>query len=110
MPSNFSLKRDKYKSSRGGYSRLLDVCCRRCEKSILTYQKDGPGNLRRLYLDRIFAPAELVDLQKMDLKSIPVLKCTHCKEILGTPYIYLKEKRKAYRLYQDSVIKKITKI
>lgn len=110
MHSNFILKRDKFKSNRGGYSRLLDVCCRKCEKCILVYQKDGPGNLRRLYLDRIFAPIELVDLKKMELKTIPMLKCMNCKEILGTPYIYLKEKRKAFRLYQDSVIKKIRKI
>ena len=106
----FSLQRDKYKSARGGYSRLLNVCCRKCESVVLVYQKDGPGNLRRLYLDRIFAPNNLVGLQTLNIKDVPVLKCKKCSEILGTPYIYIKEKRKAFRLYQDSVIKRLRKL
>lgn len=107
MPLAF--KRDKYKSARGGYSRFLEIICRKCEASILLYQKDGPGNLRRLYLDRIFAPDTLINLQHKETKDIPALKCQKCGETLGTPYIYAKEKRKAFRLYQDSVIKKIKK-
>lgn len=103
-------KRDKYRSSRGGHSRLLDVCCRKCEEVAVVYQKDGPGNLRRLYLDRIFNPPGMVDLQLKNIEEVPVLKCKNCKEILGTPYIYIKEKRKAFRLYQDAVIKKIRKL
>jgi len=108
--TSFSFKRDKYKSTRGGHSRLLNVCCRKCESTVLIYQKDGPGNLRRLYMDRIFAPNELSDLQTLDLKKIPILKCKKCGEMLGTPYIYQKEKRKAFRLYQDSVIKRLRKL
>ncbi|MBI5221685.1 MAG: hypothetical protein HY979_02685 [Candidatus Magasanikbacteria bacterium] len=108
--SQISLKRDKYKSSRGGHSRLLNVCCRKCEELVVVYQKDGPGNLRRLYLDRIFNPPGMVNLQLKNMEEIPVLKCQNCKEILGTLYIYIKEKRKAFRLHQDSVIKKIKKL
>lgn len=104
------LKRDKFKSARGGYSRLLNVYCRKCGHLVVTYQKDGPGNLRRLYLDRIFAPENMVGLQNENLKDISFLKCMECKEVLGTPYIYPKENRKAFRLYQDSVTKKIEKI
>ncbi len=77
---------------------------------VITYQKDGPGNLRRLYLDRIFSPENLTDLQKLNLKDIPVLKCNKCNEVLGTPYIYIKENRKAFRLYQDAITKKVEKI
>ena len=108
--NDFSLKRDKYKSSRGGYSRLLNICCRKCENIVAVYQKDGPGNLQRMYLDRIFSPDELVDLQLLDIKDVPVLRCKKCNEVLGTPYIYLKEKRKAFRLHQDAVIKRLRKI
>ncbi len=108
--TQFTFKRDKYKTARGGYSRLLDVCCRKCDNVILVYQKDGPGNLRRLYLDRIFAPDDLTGLQSLDLKNIPILKCKKCGEILGVPYIYIKEKRKAFRLFQDSVVKRIKKL
>ena len=103
-------KKDKYKSARGGHSRLLDVCCRKCESVVVVYQKDGPGNLRRLYLDRIFSPAEMVGLQALNIKDVPALKCKKCGEILGTPCIYIKEKRKAFRLYQDSVIKRLKKL
>jgi len=106
---DYSLKKDKYKSARGGHSRLLNVCCRKCGNIVVVYQKDGPGNLRRLYLDRIFAPDDLVDLQTLKITDIPTLKCKKCSEMLGTPYIYPKEKRKAFRLYQDSVIKRLKK-
>jgi len=108
--TSFLFKKDKYKSARGGHSRLLNVCCRKCESTALIYQKDGPGNLRRLYLDRIFAPDYLVSLQALSIDNIPVLKCKKCSEVLGTPYIYIKEKRKAFRLYQDSVIKRVRKL
>ena len=85
-------KKDRFRNARGSYSRLLEIKCRKCNKLICTYQKDGPGNLRRLYLDRIFTPEELKDLQKLELSKISILVCKGCREILGTPYIYPKEK------------------
>ena len=100
-------KNDKYKSSRSGYSRILDISCRKCDKHILFYQKDGPGNLRRMYMDRIINPEELNKNQYKNIKDIPPLKCSKCKEILAHPYLYKKEKRNAYRLFADSIIKKI---
>ena len=108
--NEFSFIKDKYKSARGGHSRLLNVCCRKCENVVVVYQKDGPGNLRRLYLDRIFQPQEMIGLQNQNINDIAPLKCKKCSEVLGTPYIYIKEKRKAYRLYQDSVIKRLRKL
>ena len=107
---SFTLKRDKYKSSRGGYSRLLDVICLKCGHVVAVYQKDGPGNLRRMYLDRIFAPERLAGLQTKSIKDVPPLRCSECGEMLGTPYLYPKEKRPAFRLYQDAVIKRIRKL
>lgn len=108
--SKVILKRDKYKSSRGGYSRLLDIHCYKCQSLVLTYQKDGPGTIRRLYMDRIFSPERLIDLQKHNLKDITPLKCSKCGFIMGMPYIYEKEKRKAFRVFQDALIKKIAKV
>ena len=108
--ASFSFKKDKYKSNRGGHSRLLNVCCRKCENVVAVYQKDGPGNLRRMYMDRILAPAELVDLQTLSVEDTPILRCKKCNEVLGTSYIYLKEKRKAFRLYQDAVTKRLRKL
>jgi len=104
---NFTFKKDKYTNTRGNYSRLLNLYCRICNSLLVVYQKDGPGNLRRLYMDRIFAPKNLTNLQNKPLKNIANLKCFKCKEIIATPYIYNKEHRKAFKVYQDMIIKKI---
>ena len=108
--SNYSLKKDTYKKVRGGHSRLLNLYCRKCNHQILVYQKDGAGSLRRLYLDRIFNPQRFLNLNKKSLNKIPQLKCEKCKEILGNPCIYKKENRKAFRIYQDAIVKKIRRL
>lgn len=100
------LKRDKYKSARGGNSKLLDICCRNCGNCVLSYQKDGPGRLFRLYVDRIIEPENIEKLKNLPLKNIPLLKCPKCGEMLGTPCIYAKEQRPAFRLHQYAIIKK----
>lgn len=102
-------KSDKYKNSRGGYSRLLDIQCAKCGKHLFFYQKDGPGILKRMYLDRIFDSSRYANLENTSLNSIPKLICPNCNELLGTPYIYEKEKRLAFRLFVGAIIKKITK-
>ena len=93
-------KNDKYKKARGGYSRLLDVSCQKCYEHICQYQKDGPGNLRRMYSDRIIEPK--VSISKKDLS------CSK-GHLLGVKIIYKKENRPAFRLFVDSVKKKIIK-
>lgn len=104
------LKNDKYKKSRGGYSRFLEIKCEKCRNIIALYQKDGPGLLKRMYLDRIFSPEKLVKLQSIAIKKVPNLVCLKCKQIVGIPYIYQKEKRPAFRLFEGSVTKKIIKV
>jgi hypothetical protein len=94
------LKNDKYKKVRGGYSRLLRISCQKCDSPICLYQKDGPGNLRRMYLDRI--SESKVSLIKR------VLTCPR-GDVLGIKIVYEKEKRLAFRLFVDSVSKKIVK-
>lgn len=104
----FKIKKDTFKSQRGR-TRVLDLSCRKCNSHIAVYQKDGPGNLRRLYFDRIFDPKELVDTLKGNVKEVPNLQCS-CGEVLGIPYVYQKENRKAFRIFQDALVKKtITK-
>ncbi len=103
------IKKDKYKSARGGYSRILNIHCRKCENLVAVYQKDGPGNLRRMYLDRIFSPESICRLEHCEIKEIKPLICSKCKELLGIPYVYVKEKRKAFKIFQDAVIKRIRK-
>lgn len=91
---------DKYKKKRGGYSRILEISCEKCGTFICFYQKDGPGNLRRMYLDRIFQPS--ISLTKKDL----ICSRGH---LLGIKIVYEKEKRLAYRIFVDALKKKIVK-
>lgn len=91
---------DKYKKVRGGYSRLLKISCQKCDSVVCQYQKDGPGNLRRIYIDRISNPK--VSISRKDLT------CSK-GHLLGVKIIYEKEKRPDFRLFVDSVNKKIIK-
>lgn len=104
-----NFKKDKYREARGGYSRFLNVSCHHCSANILTYQKDGPGELKRMYLDRIVSPDRLVNLQKLPVSKIPNLTCLKCKYIIAIPYVYPKEKRNAFRLFVGAITKKVTK-
>ena len=91
----FRLKNDKYRVVRGGYSRFLNIYCSSCRFFLVLYQKDGPGILKRLYVDRIF--------NKVILNKGKEFTCKSCKKVIGTFYIYKKENRPAIRLYQDAI-------
>lgn len=94
------LKNDRFRKRRGGYSRLLVITCAKCGAHICRYQKDGPGHLRRMYLDRIIEP-----------RASTSDKSLNCPDghLLGVKIIYAKEKRPAFRLFVDAVVKKIIK-
>lgn len=98
--SHFVLKQDIYRENRGGYAHFLNIFCESCGAQVALYQKDGPGELRRMYMDRILAP-HVAYSPKADFA------CYVCKKVLGTFYLYEKEKRETVRLYQGSVIKKV---
>ncbi|SRR3989344_2527775 len=102
-------KKDSFRNARGSYSRMLSLHCRKCNNLICAYQKDGNGSLLRLYFDRIMAPKELTGLQHIPITNIKHLNCKYCGKPIGNPYIYPIEKRKAFRLYQNAVTKKIVK-
>ncbi len=104
--SNTNFKSDKYRKARGGYSRFLNIICEQCDQRILIYQKDGPGILKRLYLDRIIAPDNLVNLQKVQINKVPNLECQKCKTVLGIPFMYKKERRDAFRLFAGAITKR----
>ncbi len=99
--SKIKLKSDKYKKARGGNSRILKVSCSFCKTHIFSYQKDGIGTLKRVYIDRI--------LNDYLIKTDGNLICPNCKKVLATPMIYKKENRPALRLILGSVTKKIIK-
>jgi len=95
------LKNDKYKRKRGGYSRLLKISCEKCDSFVCFYQKDGPGDLKRMYVDRIYKPT--VSTTRKDLS------CSK-GHLLGVKIIYEKEKRPAFRLFIGAVTKKIVNL
>ena len=96
----YKIKKDAYRKARGGSSRVLDVCCEHCGQHLTYYKKDGPGILKRMYVDRFI---DNVPQEKE-------LTCQNCQHILGKKIIYEKEKREAYRLFVGAVTKKIIKL
>ncbi len=108
---NFKFKNDRYRKARGDRTKLVNLFCRVCKEMVMVYQKDDyPGRLRRLYFDRIFFQKNLTGLEEKPINSVPTLRCPKCQEDLGTPYIYKKENRKAFKCYQDALIKKARKL
>ncbi len=107
---NFKFKKDIYTNNRWWYSRITNLYCRVCSYNFAVYQKDWPWNLRRLYMDRILYPENLTNLDKENINEVKTLCCPNCKEDLWTPYIYKKEDRKAFKVYQDMIIKKVRKL
>ena len=103
-------KNDKYRKARGGYSRFLNLSCTKCGSFVALYQKDGPGSLKRMYLDRILSPDSLVGLDRIGFKKLSLFTCQKCKQVLGVPFLYEKEDRSTFRLFEGSVSKKIAKI
>lgn len=93
------MKNDIYSQARGGWSRMLKITCEKCDGHVCFYQKDGPGPLKRMYVDR------MIDIKP----SGTTLACRNCGHELGIKITYAKENRPAYRLFQGSVNKKITK-
>ncbi len=106
------MKKDKFRRVRGGIARMLNIYCVACDMWILKYQKDGIGQLMRCYLNRIFAPPELEQLQRnpsvRELKDMPNLLCPNCKTVIGTPMRHADE-RLAFRLMKGKYTKKIAK-
>jgi len=60
LPSiNIKIKKDKYFQERGGTAKIINVKCANCGSLLFTYQKDGPGWLKRCYLNRIILPENI---------------------------------------------------
>ncbi len=88
------IKKDRFYRSRGGTTELYDIVCSNCHKNFCLYQKDGKGNLLRLYKDRILRLYELKVVVKPEQKN---LVCS-CRNIIAVGMYYKKEGRLAYRL------------
>lgn len=93
------LKNDNFRKSRGGYSRLLEIRCSTCDRKLFNYQKDGPGIIKRLYVDRIYGNVDGLSL-----------RCKKCKKLIGSLTIYKKENRPGYAIRLGEIKKKIVKL
>lgn len=93
-------KKDRFKQDRGGSSEFLDLFCSSCNTYFATYQKDGPGNLFRLYIDRITTPYKDIVGPFSNTGNMSALKCRNpeCQVEIGVPMLYDREKRLAYRI------------
>ncbi|MDR2098835.1 MAG: hypothetical protein LBO78_02310, partial [Rickettsiales bacterium] len=83
-----------------GYGEIFEIRCGRCGSFISKYQKDGHGELMRMYHDRIIEPDFPISFG-IDKK----LACPKCGKMLGLGYMYGKENRQAWKLFQGSVKK-----
>ena len=98
--NNIKIKSDKYTKARGSNTKLLTLSCGNCNSDLLFYQKDGAGNLFRIYLDKILAPTDMVEKMKevQSKKNLQAFKCPKCNTLLAMPMIYEKENRLALRI------------
>jgi hypothetical protein len=94
----YTPKKDRYSRARGA-PQFLDLFCANCRGHLMLYQKDGLGALKRLYLDRIFAPGPFSSWQASgNIADVPNLVCPHCGRQIGVPMMYRPENRPAIRL------------
>ena len=106
---NFKIKKDKHLEKRGGTAKIIRVVCASCKKTLFYYQKDGPGWLKRCYLNRIMAPEKWEKLQYSitEEKDLGNLVC-NCGEVLGSPMKH-KDDRLAFKLIRRKFIRKSCK-
>jgi phage FluMu protein Com len=88
-PEKVIFKKDIYQEVRGGTSTLLEISCSNCKHILFYYQKDGGGELKRCYLNRIIFPASFANLQHdqtiKECEDMPNLDCPQCKTCIGIP-------------------------
>lgn len=106
----YKIKKDKYLRARGGTSKILKIDCSQCGANIAFYQKDGPGSLLRMYLDRIHDCENTRSLDNVSTESqLPNINCPACGSLIATPMIYEPEQRLAFRVRKGSIKKTIVK-
>lgn len=105
------MKKDKYFRQRGKTAKIINLNCSNCGKLLFIYQKDGPGWLKRCYLNRIIEPEKYANLQKdknikkpSDLKNL----ICDCGKVMGSPIIH-KDGRLAFHLIRGSFKRTINK-
>lgn len=101
MAKRTAFKNDQFRKNRGGHSQWLWLACEKCGAHVTIYQKDGPGILKRLYLDRMRPEAQVPRRGN--------LTCNRCGVVLGVRGVYKKEERSAFRLFAGALEKRLFK-
>ena len=105
----FTMKNDTYRNAGGGKAFMVDVSGAKGSALVLVYQKDGDGQLKRCYFNRIFSPMVFSQLQHdatlRTPEQAPALTCPSCGETIGMP-IRHHDGRFAFRLRQGYFTKK----
>jgi len=107
MPKLPKFENDSSYKARGGTAKWLVLICAKCKSDICFYQKDGPGNIFRLYLDRIADSGANYLFKNLEENEIQKLTCANCGSIIATPMTYGKDAkpRLALRLIESGVEK-----
>jgi len=103
----FNTCKDKSTKPKKG-SRIFQIYCSKCGSEVCVYQKEGAGNLLRIFLNKIISPNNMVEMFKTikTKRDLHGLKCPSCGELIGVPMIYDKDNRLAFRLIPNKIIKK----
>ena len=87
-------KKTGYFRERGKKAKIINVLCSKCDNLIFIYQKDGIGELKRCYLNRIIEP----EYQK---NNVPPR--TKVRGLTGTCFL---DDRSADHILKDAVLKR----
>ncbi len=103
------IKKDKYLGARGGTAKIINVVCVKCGEKLFSYQKGGPGWLKRCYLNRILRDTkqEQIKIDVVDLDKMENLVCG-CGEVIGMPMKH-KDGRLAFRLIRGKFLRGLAK-
>lgn len=99
------IKRDKYFRERGSSAKIINISCAKCGNLIFIYQKDGPGWLKRCYLNRIIWPENYTNVT--NISQLKNLACK-CNSVLGSPIIH-KDGRIAFHLIRGNFKRTLNK-
>jgi hypothetical protein len=97
--SKLKIKRDSYRASRGGNTKMLLISCAACNQPLFNYQKDGSGQLIRCYIDRIIPAYREIDLENHSLS------CFKCNYLIAKLITYKPENRLAYVIMRGAIKK-----
>ncbi len=104
-------KIDSSYKRRGGTAYWYIIKCKHCGRILCLYQKDGKGNLYRLYADRIVDGDGRRPLSELNTNFHGSLACPSCGIVFAVSMIYEKDiyQRLAFRLIPPGISRTMLK-